>query len=891
MILENSYLISVSKEPVLCEINNLFFCYKAVFANRKEYKNIPLIQISYYDRLIAPIRTGQAWLFIGKILQRNFNALGGSINLDKKWIEAKNANLLNKYQAHQKTRIISSKFFKDFSKKLSKSFGKHFFCLTHNPEKKAIIYDRLRRFRSLPIINRLEMAEDILNILENYTSKRLNLLTNYIKDLNGIFYNSKEISQGYLSILNNEAIQISKRVKAFDNDLLKLTPDFEKFAMSFTENSDSIKDYNSYINQYKIIKKQISQAKSDYKNGYGFFDYKNQIKIFKQQLNNLKKQQKSEKKDSRRILKSWIKGLKSEKRINKFEIFLEFRKYQQIFLKIKVAKIKCTLKIAKKFLDFKYLKPKDINLAINKISDIVDESFFKYKDYFSLIKKNIKIESKNLISKNIWKDFLKNQKQNIFYWNKKANEILLEYGTINLNFHSKNIDDLNKVKCLINEYRNYGHQIKSNHFNLIKKNLHSKQQKFLVLFCYKKNKNLKNSLLIFLKEQMAFFNKLSNHSFKVSYKSKNITVSTTAYGKNFMYKEITNLYKKYIEINKKNKNISLNSSLFFYKNYFDFIVRKILNRYQSEYDNAELELTNRINFPRTQNDFKDTVRKIKSNFKNIFFKGFDWNKYFEKLNIQKNQNESKINYVNDISYNYYFKFEKNSNYLNNLIERYQNKKKYKKFLSNKIRKINKEFYKNWKLKKNERKFKFKKFKQSFSNFCKFSNHLLKNIKNVNKFCIKTNMVCNSKNPIDNSAFLKLYKSNYAILKRLWWYFWALKSFTFLKSFIQRKNCYKHLSSYDLSQILKQTGLNELILYSNSNSFSADQLLRLYFVCQFTVNPKIFIYLNLPLTTKNQYNFVKGLLLKEQNRTGSALIFLESSGEIARDLGMKFLPTF
>ena len=134
MILENSYLISVTKEPILCEINNLFFCCKAVFANRKEYKNIPYIQICYYDRLIAPIRTGQSWVFIGRILQRNFSALGGSISLDQKWIEAKNTNLLNKYQAHQKTRIISSVFFKDFSKKLSRSFGKHFFCLTHNPE-------------------------------------------------------------------------------------------------------------------------------------------------------------------------------------------------------------------------------------------------------------------------------------------------------------------------------------------------------------------------------------------------------------------------------------------------------------------------------------------------------------------------------------------------------------------------------------------------------------------------------------------------------------------------------------------------------------------------------------------------------------------------------------
>lgn len=891
MILENSYLISVSKEPILCEINNLFFCSKAIFANRKEYKNIPLIQISYYDRLIAPIRTGQSWVFLGKILQRNFNALGGSINLDKKWIEAKNTNLLNKHQAYQKTRIISSSFFKDFSKKLSKSFGRHFFCLTHNPEKKAIIYDRLCRFRSLPTINRLEMADDILKILTNYTSKRLNLLTNYIKDLNGIFYNSKEVSQGYLLILNNEAIQISKRVKAFDNDLLNLTPDFEKFATSFTQRSDSINDYDSYINQYEIVKKQILQAKSDYKNGYGFFDYKSQVKIFKQKLKILKKDQNSQKKENRKILRSWIKGLKSEKKINKFELFLEFGKHQQIYLKLKIAKIKSILQISKKILDFKYLKSKDITLVINKISDIVNKGFFKYKDLFSLIKKNLKIESKNLISKNIWKDFLKNQNQSIFYWNKKANEILLEFGTKNLNLRSKNIEDTRKVKWLINEYKNYGHQIKLNHFNLINKNFHLKQQKILSYFFYKKNKNFKNSLLSFFKEQMAFFNKLSIHNFKVSYKSKNIIISTIAYGKNLMYKEITSLYKQYIEDHKKNNNLSLGFSLFWYKNYFDCLVRKILSKYQTEYDDAELKLTNKINFPRTQNDFKETVREIKLNFKNLFLKGFDSNKYFEKLNTFHNQNEPKISYANNVSYNYYFELEQNSNYLNNLIERYKSKKKYKKFLLTKIKKIDKNFYKNWKLTKNARKLKIKKFKQSFNNFCKFSKSLLKNIKNVNKFCTKTNMISGSKKPIDNSAFLKLYKSNYAILKRLWWYFWALKSFTFLKSFVQRKKCYKYLSSYDLSQILKQTGLNELILYSSSNSFSTDQLLRLYFVCQFTVNPKIFIYLNLPLTTKNQYNFVKGLLLKEQNRTGSALIFLESSGEMARDLGMKFLPSF
>lgn len=891
MILENSYLISVTKEPILCEINNLFFCCKALFANRKEYKNIPFIQICYYDRLIAPIRTGQSWVFIGRILQRNFSALGGSISLDQKWIEAKNTKLLNKYQAHQKTRIISSVFFKDFSKKLSKSFGKHFFCLTHNPEKKAIIYGRLCRFRNLPVANRLEIADSVLNILENYTEKRLNLLTNYIKDLNGIFYNSKEVSQGYLSILTNEVIQVSKRIGNFDNDLLKLTPAFEKLAMSFTENSDSIKDYNSYINQYKIIKHQIAKTKCDYKKGYGFFDYKNQIKIFQKQLKALKKNQKNEVRNNRRILKSWIKGLKSEKRINKLQLFFEFRKYQQIFLKLKIAKVKSLIQISEKISNFKYLKPQDINLAINKISSFVEKSFSEYKNYFYLIKKNLKIESKNLISKNVWAKFVKKQSQNIFYWNKNANQILLELGSKNLNLHSINIEEVNKFKWLINEYKNYGNQIKLNHFDLIKKNFKLKQQKILSLFFYKKNKNFNNKLLSFFKEQMLFFNKLAIHSFKVSYKSKNTTISTIAYGQNFMYKEITNLHKQFIESYKKNKNLSLDFSLFWNKNYFDYLIRKILNKYQTEYDNTELELTNKINFPKTQNDLKETVKKIKWNFKKLFLKTFDFNKYFERLNRNNNQTESKMSYINDISYNPYLNFEQSPNYLTNLFKVHQNKKKYKKFLSTKIRKINKDFYRNWCLKKNERKLKFKKFKQSFNNFSKFSKHLLKNIKNVNNFCIKTNMMWSSKNPIDNSSFLKLYKSNCAILKRLWWYFWALKSFTFLKSFVHRGKCYKYLSSYDLSQILKQTGLNELILYSNPNSFSADQLLRLYFVCQFTVNPKILIYLNLPITTKNQYNFVKGLLLKEQNRTGLALIFLESSGEISKDLGMKFLPTF
>lgn len=891
MILENSYLISVTKEPILCEINNLFFCRKALFANRKEYKNIPFIQICYYDRLIAPITTGQSWVFIGRILQRNFSALGGSISLDQKWIEAKNTKLLNKYRSYQKTRIISSVFFKDFSKKLSKSFGKHFFCLTHNPEKKAIIYDRLCRFRNLPITNRLEIADSVLNILENYTEKRLNLLTNYIKDLNGIFYNSKEVSQGYLSILTNEVIQISKRVGTFDNDLLKLTPDFEKLAMSFTESSESIKDYNSYISQYKVIKEQIAKTKCDYKNGYGFFDYKNQIKIFKRQLKSLKKNQKNQIKNNKRILKSWIKGLRSEKRINKLRLFFEFRKYQQIFLKLKIAKVKSLIQISEKILNFKYLKPEDINLAINKISNFVGKSFLEYKNYFNLIKKNPKIETKNLISKNVWAKFLKKQSQNIFYWNKNANQILLELGLKNLDIHFRNIEDINKFKWLINEYINYGNQIRLNHFDLIKKNFKLKQQKILSLLFHKKNKNFNKKLLNFFKEQMLFFNKLTAHSFKVSYKSKNTTISTIAYGKNFMYKEITNLHKQYIESYKKNKNLNLGYSLFWYKNYFDYLIRKILNKYQTEYDNTELELTNKINFPKSQNDLKETVKKIKWNFKNLFLKTFDFNKHFQRLNSNNNQTESKINHINNISYNIYLNFEQNPSYLSNLFKAHKNKQKYKKFLSYKIRKINKDFYKNWHLKKNERKLKFKKFKQSFNNFSKFSKHLLKNIKNVNNFCIKTNMVRSSKNAIDNSSFLKLYKSNCAILKRLRWYFWALKSFTFLKSFVQRKKCYKYLSSYDLSQILKQTGLNELILYSNPSSLSTDQLLRLYFVCQFTVNPKILIYLNLPITTKNQYNFVKGLLLKEQNRTGLALIFLESSGEIAKDLGMKFLPAF
>lgn len=65
------------------------------------------------------------------------------------------------------------------------------------------------------------------------------------------------------------------------------------------------------------------------------------------------------------------------------------------------------------------------------------------------------------------------------------------------------------------------------------------------------------------------------------------------------------------------------------------------------------------------------------------------------------------------------------------------------------------------------------------------------------------------------------------------------------------------------------------MYTAIDNFSHADLLRMYLGLQFLLSPKLIIYDGLKLSSKHEINFVKGLLIGNQNRYGYAIIFLQS----------------
>ncbi|SYV93872.1 Uncharacterised protein [Mycoplasmoides gallisepticum] len=161
--------------------------------------------------------------------------------------------------------------------------------------------------------------------------------------------------------------------------------------------------------------------------------------------------------------------------------------------------------------------------------------------------------------------------------------------------------------------------------------------------------------------------------------------------------------------------------------------------------------------------------------------------------------------------------------------------------------------------------------------------LYRNLKLVNKILYKKKLL-KTKNAIDIRTISSKLNYYLAIINR-WEYLYDL--FIDWKPIKYRsKKLKKILTELYLYRSYKDVGINEEINYSYLSFLSSSDAITVYLLSKFAKAPKLLFVENFNLNNKHEYNVFKGLLLKYQNQSQTAIVLNDSDQKLMNDLGIR-----
>ncbi|WP_027119423.1 hypothetical protein [[Mycoplasma] testudinis] len=850
----------------------------------------PHLKLYEYDRYLSPNGSDRLWREIASVLQRSTKPYAGVAKIGESWVAARKTRLLSSKNAYERVRIIDSNYFEFFKQNPHEIYAKHLSHFNNNPIKKNFLLNRLNQIKNLQSFERFNMSLEILKNVRTYAEKRLLLINQSFKTLNSQFYNVHQVNLTHLLLLIRESLSVSENNRAFDNDLISLSLQTQKLIENYLY-FPVVLPINNYLQRLKNIDERITAAKYDSVNGISAYDAAKNTFQLRAHQSDFEKRLKKDTHDCKVIIASWIRLLKARKLRNIFVQFVMTDKVSRIDAKISLRKRQDQLKIAKKIYRLKLCSPRMCHEIIADTKKLVDQHYSSLEALIANPPSTDDPSKLAIFYKDMENVFRNKTKQSIFNREIKASIFLKNIYDQHLKNVSKLLYEEAVIKHQISVSIDLQEHFKKEHLSRISKS------KFACI-PFAKTRLEKSIHMIkaiqllekFYHSQTTYFIK---HYQNLFLRSNNVLVFSTAYTKILNWKEISLTYSE-LDFKKRTAN-GLPKPYFSMASRFTLVNEIINKRYQVALEEMKLFVKGIVHFPSLRTTRKKIAlgwrRKIREHFNTSLISSKD--NFIAKLFAENNNLEE----LND------------DNWSKNIIsfdpyKQYESKKMYCEFLSSKLTNLIhqkndlkcrvKSYKKDIRLQQNIAKNKFKdlisKIRLLYNIFKKNSMKLLKNIQIVNQVALKTNMVVNKK-AINESEFTRTFETNIYILKRHLWLMQFLNKATSLKWFFNQQRCLEYFNQFEVSKKLIDVGLNEFYLFTSPETFDNSDFLRLYLGIQFLVNPKVLIYCGLPLNSQHEKNFVKGLLVGEQNQQGFAMIFLESTEPESKKVCTWTLPKF
>lgn len=872
-----SFLIDNRQQrSLLIELN--FVLFPVVFnrpANRSITYLTPNLQFYEYDRFIVSNDMVHVWQFLANVMQRKGTVYGGIIKLGQNWIKANNTRAVSVKIAQQRIRIISNHYLEDFKKNPNQFSRKHLTYLKTNSLKKALILNQIKQIKTLHHTDRIRLANELLSLLKTYFEKRLYLINNAYKELRLQFYNVGQINTTHLLLLMRESQMLIDNNRDFDNDLIDLSFTCQKTIFHSLDNQKNSAS-GKLVQRFYTINERINLAKHNLKTGIGTYEMVLEISRAKKLKNDYIRRYKDSLKECKIILKSWIKTLRTQYWRNLNSPFW-LEKSKKLRIKIAIKKQKDQIQFAKKILKLNFFSVDLCKKAIEEIKELIDRFYSSVEDFFKHEKMLVKDDAMSLFYKDLTTIFAKKAYQSIFKRSLEASDLLQKIYEQHLDKLQKHLYHLAMLKQgLLNRIAVHD-LFKKDHINKTIfnncENLPFAEQNS------QKSPALSKAIAIFDKHQVLYAIYFIKHFHNLFLTSKNILVFSVACTKIFMWKEIL-LTINQLDFKKRSKFV-LPCPYFSFVSRYKLIINIINKRYHSAITDIELSVKGVVDFPKSR-FIKTKVslewrKKIKQNFNKPIIAV----KNNPILNIFKND---EVNFSNtttnestssNLRYNPYQQYESSRDrYLKYLNDHVALLSSQKKWLKEKLTNLKKQSLVWRKLNLINFNTSIDKMRLLHSYFKKNAYELLKKVHIVNKVAKKNNMVI-FKKAINDGEIWRIFATNNYVLKRCLWLTKLFQHWTHFKTKIQKRKCLKYFNEFQIALTLSQVNLNEFYLFTAIDNFSHADLLRMYLGLQFLLSPKLIIYDGLKLSSKHEINFVKGLLIGNQNRYGYAIIFLQS----------------
>ncbi|MDC4181742.1 hypothetical protein [Mycoplasma bradburyae] len=861
---------SLEHEPVFFEIHYLFY-YTWTKDGLKKLEEINQIKFCNYDKIQIKPSHANSWYQLFLILNKTNKPLVGEVYLDnQKYLS--NRSVFSKKKAKLLVLNVNQKDYEEIltsNKNIITTLFSNFYngLLIKDIKEKFLNY-----WRSKFGFHKKVIAQRLLNTFDENNNKFLDLEKS-IKLYNDQFYNARDINLSHFNLLKRNYTELVDSLRNYDEDFKAINEKNHQLLNS-KKTSEKISQIYFLDDQIKNLKQRIINLKINKKYGPYSVEQLNEIKRVKLEIKTLKSNKRKQQNDIKNILNNYVKGLKKQCSFNQSKMFIESSYTDKIYYLIEWFKAHELSKVIKKIKWIKHLDINIINNFINNAKKIINKKADSIEDSNKLIdlvpKKQIAFLYSDLRYrlKKIAKISLHKSDQDI-------NNLIVELvEENNLNFGRYLDDFFHKNLYLWRLKLNLKESIKlyklqpdcNDFFNLFNNKFQS-----AVYSSNWSSKFKKNVLNPIYKISIDSYKKLYRYYLNLSNTSRDDIQATIFYINAFGFKLTLDFMKSY----QMSPLVSSYSNLINIR----WATRLIWSQIKKFIDEIEIETDSLTNFPKINFDVKSYSQTLKEKFKQEYKDYLDSNNKINSAIANRYENYIVQNFL-DIKSD----LESNTHIKLNLDE-------YKKEIEEKINSI-KELIKVNKVRKEEYKKEYlsnnliNEKRENFDRFNKLRNTiktLYKNVRLVNRVLYKKKLL-KTKNAIDIKTISSKLNYYLAIINR-WQYIYNI-FIDWKPTKYHSKKLRKILTELYLYRSYKDVGISEEINYSYLSFLSSSDAITVYLLSKFVKLPRLLFVHNFKLNTKHEYNVFKGLLLKYQNQSQTAIILNDSDIQLMNDLGTK-----
>ncbi|WP_027122404.1 hypothetical protein [[Mycoplasma] imitans] len=861
---------SFEHEPVFFQIHYLFY-YTWTKEGLKKLEEINQISFHEYDKIQIQEDKANSWYQLFLILNKTNKPISGQVYLDGlKYLSNKTAF------SKKKAKLLVVNVHQDDYEEFLRSNKNIITTLFNNFYNGLLIKDVKEKFvsrwKSKFSFHKKVLADRLFDAFVEKNNKFLELQKS-IKLYNDQFYNAKDINLSHFNLLKRNYDELVDSLTNYDEDF-KAINEKNVELINAKKTSEHISNIYFVQEQIKNLKDRIFNLKINKKYGPYSVEQLAEIKRVNAEIKQLVSQNKKQRSDLNNILKSYIKGLKKQFTFNKSRTFIEFNYADKIYYLVEWFKAKELAKVIKKIRWIRYLDINNINNFINKVKKIINKKTEHINDFQRVINLKEKKQITFLYSDLRYK-FKKIAKISLHKSDQEINNLIVDLVEKNKLNYGRYLNELFEKRLYLSRLKlNFKESIKLYRSQLsgydFYKLFDNKYQAKVFANDTKKSFN-KNVLEKIYKLSINSYQKLYHYYFNLSKTSRNDIQATIFYINAFSFKLTLAFMRSY----------QMNPLVSFYSNLMNihWATRLIWNQTKHFIDEIEIETDSLTNFPKINFDIKKYSQTLKARFE-LQYKNYLDNNNKINTTINSRYDEYIVQHSTDVKHDLntdaYIKF---------------NSESYKKDVEQKINEI-KELIRINKARQEQYKADYllhnaiDEERLHFDRFNKLKNTiktLYCNLKLVNKILYKKKLL-KTKNAIDIRTISSKLNYYLAIINRwecLYNLFMDWKPIKY-----RSKKLRKILTELYLYRSYKDVGISEEINYSYLSFLSGSDAITVYLLSKFAKSPKLLFVEQFNLKNKHEYNVFKGLLLKYQNQSQTAIILNDSDNKLMNDLGIK-----